>query len=63
MNKNYFFHAISAQLMSVRSLLLYLLPASPSRDAQKLIRKYDGLAEEIAELVAEINTKEGGTIE
>ncbi len=59
MNKTYFLHSITAQLMSVKSLLLYLLPASPSRDAQELLRKYDDLAEEIAEAVAEINTKEG----
>ena len=53
MKKDYFLHAISQQLNSVKSLLKYLLPETSESD--RLLLKYEGLAEEIAEAVAEIN--------
>lgn len=55
----YFLHAISSALMSVKSMLLYLLP--DNREKEELLFKYEGLAEEIAEAVAEVNELERRT--
>ena len=53
MRSIYFLHAVVSQLQSVKSLLLYLLP--PNRETAALISKYDGLCEEVAEMIVEIN--------
>ena len=55
----YFLHAITSAMNSVKSMLLYLLPET--REKEQLLYKYDGIAEEIAEAVAEINETERRT--
>ena len=55
-SKNYFLHAVTAQLHSIKSILLYVLPGHSS-EAWEIISKYEDLAEEIAEAIAEINER------
>ena len=61
-NKNYFLHSVTAQLQSIKSILLYVLPGH-SREAWEIISKYEDIAEEIAGAIAEINDEGGDSIE
>ena len=56
MKTAYFLNSINAQLMSMKAILLYVLLGT-SPEAETLIQKYDDLAEEIAEAIAEINER------